>query len=136
MNSLVLDGALKILRMLCHDGFEAYIVGGYVRDRILGIEGKDIDIATSATVDQIEKVFPFTYNKSTKFQTVCVWMNGIDYEVTTFRSDSKYKDHQLQGDYFGKRECHILPDWLLVYEINDKELFFYLIRTGTHSDIF
>ena len=43
MNSLVLDGALKILRMLCHDGFEAYIVGGYVRDRILGIEGKDIE---------------------------------------------------------------------------------------------
>ena len=94
MNSLKLDGALKILRMLNEDGFEAYIVGGYVRDRILGIEGKDIDITTSATVDEIERVFPFTYNKSTKFQTVCVWMNGVDYEVTTFRTDLKYFDHR------------------------------------------
>ena len=50
--------------------------------------------------------------------------------------DSKYKDHQLQGDYTGKRECHILPDWLLIYEIRDKELLLFLIRTGSHSDLF
>ena len=48
----------------------------------------------------------------------------------------KYKDHQLQGNYLGKRECHILPDWLLIYEINGDELFLYLIRTGSHSDLF
>ena len=50
--------------------------------------------------------------------------------------DPKYKDHQLQGDYIGKRECHILPDWLLIYEICDNELFLYLARTGSHSDLF
>ncbi len=48
----------------------------------------------------------------------------------------KYKDHALGGDYSGSRECHITPDWLLVYEIYDKELILYLSRTGTHSDLF
>ena len=50
--------------------------------------------------------------------------------------DPKYKDHQLQGNYIGKRECHILPDWLLIYEICDNELLLYLARTGSHSDLF
>ena len=50
--------------------------------------------------------------------------------------DPKYKDHQLQGNYMGKRECHILPDWLLIYEICDNELLLYLARTGSHLDLF
>ncbi len=49
---------------------------------------------------------------------------------------SKYKDHALTGDYKGCRECHITPDWLLVYEIHDEELILILTRTGTHSDLF
>lgn len=48
----------------------------------------------------------------------------------------EYRDHALSGDYSGCRECHIAPDWLLVYEIIEKELLLYLTRTGTHSDIF
>lgn len=44
------------------------------------------------------------------------------------------KDHFLRGDYLGCRECHITPDWLLIYEIYEDEL--YLDRTGTHSDLF
>lgn len=44
------------------------------------------------------------------------------------------KDHFLKGDYLGRRECHIAPDWLLIYEIYEEEL--YLERTGTHSDLF
>lgn len=44
------------------------------------------------------------------------------------------KDHDLKGTYIGKRECHILPDWLLVYKINGNRLVLY--RTGTHSDLF
>jgi mRNA interferase YafQ len=48
----------------------------------------------------------------------------------------KYKDHNLSGDYAGCRECHITPDWLLIYEIADGNLFLYLTRTGTHSDLF
>ncbi len=49
---------------------------------------------------------------------------------------AEYKDHELIGDYKGCRECHIAPDWLLVYEISDTDLILYLTRTGTHSDIF
>ena len=47
-----------------------------------------------------------------------------------------YRDHPLVGDYSGCRECHITPDWLLIYEIDGGELFLYLTRTGTHSDLF
>lgn len=48
----------------------------------------------------------------------------------------KYKDHNLSGNFKGCRECHITPDWLLIYEIADNELILYLTRTGTHSDLF
>jgi len=48
----------------------------------------------------------------------------------------KNKDHSLSGDYIGCRECHITPDWLLVYEIDNGELILYLTRTGSHSDLF
>ncbi|NQU30524.1 MAG: type II toxin-antitoxin system YafQ family toxin [Anaerolineae bacterium] len=48
--------------------------------------------------------------------------------------DSKYRDHLLVGQYKGTRECHIEPDWLLIYEVNETELL--LVRTGTHSDLF
>ena len=49
---------------------------------------------------------------------------------------AKNKDHVLSGDYTGCRECHITPDWLLIYEIADGDLILYLTRTGTHSDLF
>ena len=48
----------------------------------------------------------------------------------------KYLDHSLKGDYKGCRECHITPDWLLIYEVFDKTITLYLTRTGTHSDLF
>lgn len=48
----------------------------------------------------------------------------------------KNKDHLLSGNYSGCRECHITPDWLLIYEIDNGELVLYLTRTGTHSDLF
>ena len=50
--------------------------------------------------------------------------------------EPKYRDHELSGDFKGLRECHITPDWLLVYQIIDSELVLYLSRTGTHSDLF
>ena len=46
------------------------------------------------------------------------------------------KDHALTGDWIGHRECHILPDWLLVYRVEDDVLVLTLARTGTHSDLF
>jgi len=48
----------------------------------------------------------------------------------------KYLDHPLKGNYKGCRECHITPDWLLIYEVLEDTLILYLTRTGTHSDLF
>ncbi len=50
--------------------------------------------------------------------------------------EAKCRDHLLTGDYGGFRECHIQPDWLLVYQICNGQLVLFLARTGTHSDLF
>lgn len=46
----------------------------------------------------------------------------------------KFRDHQLSGSYQGTRECHLEPDWLLIYELTESELI--LVRTGSHADLF
>ena len=48
----------------------------------------------------------------------------------------KNKDHALSGDWVGHRECHIQPDWLLVYRVEENVLVLTLVRTGTHADLF
>lgn len=48
----------------------------------------------------------------------------------------KHKDHSLSGTYFGLKECHIEPDWLLVYSLKDDTLVLVLIRVGSHSELF
>lgn len=48
--------------------------------------------------------------------------------------EQKYKDHPLIGNFVGMRECHIEPDWLLIYQLGEDDLT--LVRTGTHSDLF
>ena len=64
----------------------------------------------------------------------------LDEIVTTLQKGeplpAKNKDHPLVGNYAGCRECHIQPDWLLIYEISNEELILYLTRTGSHSDLF
>jgi len=50
--------------------------------------------------------------------------------------DPKYKDHALTGDYVGFRECHILPDWLLLYSIHQETHILMVSRTGTHANLF
>lgn len=49
---------------------------------------------------------------------------------------AKYRNHQLIGNYVGYMECHIRPDWLLIYKIEKNKLILTLSRTGTHSDLF
>jgi len=56
--------------------------------------------------------------------------------ATGEKLDKKYLDHPLKGDFKGCRECHITPDWLLIYEISGDTLILYLTRTGTHADLF
>ena len=50
--------------------------------------------------------------------------------------DEKYQDHPLAGNYIGFRECHIQPDWLLIYAIDHDQLILTASRTGSHSDLF
>ncbi len=47
-----------------------------------------------------------------------------------------FRDHNLTGQYAGFRECHLQPDWLLVYRVEEEELILFLSRTGTHADLF
>lgn len=67
-------------------------------------------------------------------------MNLLDEIITIIAAGKalppKYRDHPLKGNYEGCRECHITPDWLLVYELENDVLILYLTRTGTHSDLF
>jgi mRNA interferase YafQ len=58
----------------------------------------------------------------------------IETLVNEEQLDARHKDHPLQGKYTGARDCHIAPDWILIYTIVENEL--RLIRTGTHSDLF
>lgn len=49
---------------------------------------------------------------------------------------AKNRDHALTGNFVGCRECHIMPDWLLIYEYSQSALILYLTRTGSHADLF
>ncbi len=60
----------------------------------------------------------------------------IDKLANGKKLDSKFRDHDLSGDYTGTRECHVEPDWLLIYEIRDDVLVLMLYRLGTHSELF
>lgn len=60
----------------------------------------------------------------------------VDILCSTLSLPEKYKDHPLSGNYKGYRECHIEPDWLLIYKIENEILTLVLLRTGTHSDLF
>ena len=84
--------ALKIITILKKGGFEAYLVGGVVRDYFLKVPFNDIDITTSAKPWEIEKLFHKTKPTGLKFGTVTVFMASKEYQVTTFREDFDYLD--------------------------------------------
>ncbi|MCF0141877.1 MAG: hypothetical protein HUJ75_00710 [Parasporobacterium sp.] len=81
-----------ILTTLIDNGFEAYIVGGCVRDSILGLAPKDWDITTRALPAQVKSLFNNTVDSGIQHGTVMVIIHGTGYEVTTFRIDGEYKD--------------------------------------------
>ena len=89
-----LKSALEVLSVLNENGYEAYLVGGFVRDYLLGTEGKDIDITTNALPQKVQELFPSNFSKSLKFKTITVRNDGFEFEVTTYRIDKRYKDHR------------------------------------------
>jgi tRNA nucleotidyltransferase (CCA-adding enzyme) len=86
--------ALGIIRQLKQHGYEAYFVGGAVRDLLLDREIGDVDIATSALPHEVMKLFPKTIDIGSQHGTVVVIHDGTPYEVTTFRTDGDYEDHR------------------------------------------
>ena len=85
-----------LLDRLNHKGFEAYVVGGCVRDSIMGIVPHDWDICTSATPDQMIEVFSDCKVIPTGLQhgTISVVIDNVPYEITTYRIDGEYEDNR------------------------------------------
>ncbi|MFC5403777.1 CCA tRNA nucleotidyltransferase [Cohnella soli] len=86
------EAGLDVVRTLEARGYQAYLVGGCVRDRLMGRKLNDIDIATSAKPDEVMRTFPRTIPTGIKHGTITVMENGIPFEVTTFRRESDYSD--------------------------------------------
>lgn len=84
--------AIPVLKRLEDAGYEAYFVGGSIRDLLLHRQIHDIDIASSAYPEEVKKLFPKTIDTGIKHGTVTVLYNGSSYEITTFRTESGYQD--------------------------------------------
>ncbi len=93
-----LETGKQVIKELKANGYEAYFVGGFVRDRLLGHVSDDIDITTSATPEQVTSVFPVVKQTGVKYGTVTVIIDDYKYEVTTFRVDGAYLDHRRPDD--------------------------------------
>ena len=87
------EKALKILDILHEHKHESYIVGGYVRDKLLGLTSNDIDICTSATPKEIMELFPNT--SSPNYGSINIIYKNTNFDITTFRRDIKYQDNRL-----------------------------------------
>ena len=90
----MLDNALKILEDINKHSYEAYIVGGFVRDYLLGIESNDIDICTNATPKQIKEIFKDKCLPNEDYGSVVLELKGIKCEITTYRKDIDYIDNR------------------------------------------
>ena len=84
--------AEQIIEKLNEHGFEAYVVGGCVRDSLLGKEPEDWDITTSARPGEVKSIFSRTIDTGIQHGTVTVMLNRQGYEVTTYRVDGEYED--------------------------------------------
>lgn len=88
----------EIMETLKSAGYECYLAGGCVRDALLGRPASDLDVATNATPEQIEKLFPKTIAVGKSFGVMRVLQRGSDIEVATFRKDGLYKDGRRPED--------------------------------------
>lgn len=90
----MLDVALKLLGEISDKGYQAYIVGGFVRDYILGIDSNDIDINTNATPQEVKEIFKDSCLPNEDYGSVTVIKKGIRFEITTFRKEMAYVDNR------------------------------------------
>ena len=81
--------AISIISRLIDAGYEAYIVGGYIRDSLIGVKSKDCDVATNATPEEIKEVIPKTRIIGKRFKIVHARVGKKLIEISTFRSSGK-----------------------------------------------
>ncbi len=109
------EQAGTIVRTLRRHGYTAYFAGGCVRDRLLGIQAKDFDIATDARTVEVRKIFPQTIPVGAQFGVVLVVLEGMPYEVATFRADGAYRDgrHPVAVHFSTAREDALRRDFTI-----------------------
>ena len=97
----MLDTALKVLNIIEDNSYEAYIVGGFVRDYIMGIKSNDVDITTNAKPKDLIKIFPNANIDNELYGSVTIYYNNIKFEITTYRKENNYLDnrHPLKITY-------------------------------------
>lgn len=93
----MLEVALKFLKKMSSYNYKAYIVGGFVRDYLLGIESVDVDIATNATPKQVKEIFEDSCLSNEDYGSVMVIINGVHFEITTFRKELSYINNRRPG---------------------------------------
>ena len=90
----MIELGLEILNKFYDNGYQAYIVGGYVRDSLLGIESNDIDITTDAKPMEIKNIFPDCFIKSDSYGAVIINYKNYRFDVTTMREEMEYFDNR------------------------------------------
>ena len=141
---------LQILNKIYDYGYQAYIVGGFVRDELLGIETNDIDITTNATPMELKNIFPTLEIASTSYGSVRIIYENVRFDITTFREEDNYLDNRhpsniryvndlktdlLRRDFTVNTLC-IDKDGNLVDLLNGKEdLNNHILKTIIDSDI-
>ena len=83
--------------------------------------------------NQFKKDLRLAQKRGCKIALLKEIVNKLAYGI---KLDEKYCDHGLTSNYRGFRECHVEPDWLLIYRVNQDSVALFLLRTGTHSDLF
>lgn len=106
MNKLIFETAQPILNHLLSHNYQAYFVGGSVRDYLMDKTIHDIDITTSATPDEIEAIFDKTIPIGRDHGTINVVYNNEQYEITTFRAEGDYDDHRRPNEVFFVRDLY------------------------------
>jgi len=131
------DIAIRAVKKLQERGFEAYFAGGFVRDMLLGIDSKDIDIVTNAPYESISKLFDKVIEVGKKFNVCIVVEEGVQMEVASFRKEGEYKDNRRPEKVFeanaqeDAQRRDFTVNGLFFNPINEKLLDF----VGGHEDI-
>lgn len=106
----MLNSALNVVQELEKNGFKAYIVGGFVRDYLLGLKTSDIDICTNATPKQVLDIFDNTQLPKEDYGSVVITYKNKSFQITTFRKETNYSDyrHPEQVEYINDLEEDLL----------------------------